>query len=45
MPVGSWRATVITDVVLCFEMLQVGGLLIFVNYLWSESNIPRDPLH
>jgi predicted O-methyltransferase YrrM len=44
---GSHQAPdVLTDAVLSFHLLAVGGILIFDDYLWSEEDLPngKDPL-
>lgn len=42
---GSHQASdVIADAVLAFELVRVGGIMIFDDYLWAEPNISRDPL-
>jgi predicted O-methyltransferase YrrM len=40
---GSHQAPdVLADAVLSFQLLRVGGVLIFDDYLWSEEGQPKD---
>jgi predicted O-methyltransferase YrrM len=40
---GSHRAgDVLADAILCFEMLRVGGILVFDDYLWRRYQNPRE---